>query len=99
MFDKMKQLMELKKQADQIKKQLDAVSVDISDVRGIKISINGSQHFNSIDIDPSLLTPENKKRFEGELLRSLNLAVRKSQEVAAIKMKDVMPGLSGFPGL
>ena len=45
MFDKMKQLMELKKQADQIKRELDAALVDVQEVNGIKISITGSQNF------------------------------------------------------
>ena len=99
MFDKMKQLMEFKKQADQIKRELDASTIEFSDVKGIKIVINGSQNFNSLEIDENFLKPENKKRLESDLLRSLNAAVQKSQVVAAQKMKNVMPGLSGFPGL
>ena len=96
MLDKMKQLMELKKQADQIKRELDAALVDVQEVNGIKISITGSQNFRSIEIDGPLLTPENKKRLEGDLLRSMNAAIKKSQMVAAQKMKDVMPGLPGM---
>ena len=96
MFDKMKQLMELKKQADQIKRELDAPLVDVQEVNGIKSSITGSQNFRSIEIDGPLLAPENKKRLEGDLLRSMNAAIKKSQMVAAQKMKDVMPG---FPGM
>ena len=96
MFDKMKQLMELKKQADQIKRELDAALVDVQEVNGIKISITGSQNFRSIEIDGPLLTPENKGRLEADLLRSMNAAIKKSQTVAAQKMKDVMPGLPGM---
>ncbi len=96
MFDKMKQLMELKKQADQIKRELDAALVDIQEVNGIKISITGSQNFRSIEIDGPLLAPENKGRLEADLLRSMNAAIKKSQTVAAQKMKDVMPGLPGM---
>ena len=97
MFDKMKQLMELKKQADQIKKELDAAQVECSDVRGIKIVMSGAQYVQDIQIDESLLKPENKKRFESDLLRGINAAVKKSQNLAAQRMKAVMPG--GFPGL
>ena len=96
MLDKMKELWEMKKQADQIKKELDACSVEVNEVRGIKIVINGSQTVQSIEIDESLLQPINKKRFEQDVLRSINAAVRKSQNVAAQKMKNLMPG---FPGL
>ncbi len=96
MFDKMKQLMEMKKQAEGIKRELDSASVDVQEVRGIKITISGSQNFQSIEIDEGLLNAPNKKRLEADLLRSLNAAVHRSQSVAAQKMKAVMPG---FPGL
>ncbi|HBR14834.1 MAG TPA: nucleoid-associated protein, YbaB/EbfC family [Candidatus Omnitrophica bacterium] len=96
MFDKMKELMEMKKQADKIKRELDSVSVEATDIRGIKIVINGSQNVQSIEIDEALLVAGNKKRFEADLMRSVNTAIRKSQNLAAQKMKAVMPG---FPGL
>lgn len=97
MFDKMKQLMEMKKQADRIKKELDAESVETQDVRGIKVVINGSQKFQSIEIDESFLNAPGKARLEKDLLQSMNAAIKASQNIAARKMKDLMPG--GFPGL
>lgn len=97
MFDKMKELMEMKKQAEQIKRELDAVTVEVTDVRGIKITINGSQDFKSISIDQNILNPTDKTKFENDLLRSLNIAVRKSQNEAAKKMRS-MPGLN-LPGM
>jgi DNA-binding YbaB/EbfC family protein len=93
MFDKMKQFMEMKKQADAIKKELEATQLEVNDVRGIKVKINGAQYFQAIEIDDNFLKPENKKKLELELLRSLNSAVKKSQQAAAQKMKSVMPGL------
>ncbi len=96
MLDKIKQLMEVKKQSDQIKRELDAVSVEVCEARGIKITISGSQQFKSIEIDENLVDKDNKARLEGELLRSLNAAIRQSQNLAAQKMKSVMPG---FPGI
>ena len=96
MFDKVKQLMEMKKQADQIKRELDAVNVESQEVRGIKIVVSGSQEVKSIEIDEGLLNPQNKKRFESDLLRGINMAVRKSQNLAAQKMKNLLPGMPGF---
>ncbi|OGX28094.1 MAG: hypothetical protein A2787_01050 [Omnitrophica WOR_2 bacterium RIFCSPHIGHO2_01_FULL_48_9] len=96
MFDKMKQLMELKKQADQIKRELDAITTEVSEVPGVKVVVTGSQSFRSIEIDGELLNVDNKRRLEGDLLRSVNAAIKKSQQLAAQKMKDVMPGLPGF---
>ena len=97
MFDKMKQLMELKKQADQLKKELEAVVLEVNDVRGIKLVINGSQEIKSIQIDPSLLNEGNKARLEGDLLKSFNSAVKKAQMTAAKKMQNLLP--QGFPGI
>ena len=95
MFDKMKQLMEMKKQADVLKKQLDAAIVDVSR-GGIKIRISGSQRFQAIDIAPDYLKAESKQKLEQDLLNSLNAAIAQSQQVAAQKMKEVMPGMPGF---
>ena len=96
MFDKMKQLMEMKKQADALKRELEAASIESNDVHGIKIVINGAQQFKSIVVDESLLNAENKSRLESELLRGMNAAIKKSQDLAAQKMRHMMPGLPGM---
>ncbi|MBF0384945.1 MAG: YbaB/EbfC family nucleoid-associated protein [Candidatus Omnitrophica bacterium] len=96
MFDKMKQLMEMKRQADQIKKELDSTDVEVTDVKGIKIIINGSQNFKSIEIDQALVANPDKKRLERDLLLSVNAAINRSQNIAAQKMKSLMPGLPGL---
>ena len=97
MFDKVKQMMELKKQADKLKKELEAVSIEVSDVRGIKVVVNGAQIFQSVNIDEGLLNANNKNRVQMDLLRSINTAVKKSQQAAANKMRNT-PGLN-IPGL
>jgi len=96
MFDKMKELMEMKKQADRIKKELDSSLVEVNEVRGVKIVVTGSQNFKSLEIDESLIESGDKRRLEADLLRSVNAAIKKSQGVAAQKMKAVMPGLPGM---
>jgi len=96
MFNKMKELMEMKKQADRIKKELDASIVEVNEVSGVKIVVNGSQNFQSLEIDEALVNGADKRKLEADLLRSVNAAIRKSQSVAAEKMKAVMPGLPGF---
>ena len=97
MFDKMKELMEVKRQAESLKRELDAAHIEVTEVRGIKIVINGSQNFKSVEIDPELLNAENKKRLESDLMRALNSAIKKVQNLAAQKMK-AMTGLN-IPGL
>jgi DNA-binding YbaB/EbfC family protein len=97
MFDKMKELMEMKKQADQIKKELDGLVIEYTDVRNVKIVINGSQDIKSVEIEESFINPANKKRLEADVMRAFNGAIKKSQHAAAQRMKNLMPG--GFPGL
>ena len=97
MFDKFKQVMEMRKQAEKIKKELDATNVEVDEVRGIKLVISGSQRFHYLEIDSDLMKPENKKHLESHLLQAMNTAVRKSQEVGAKKMKE-MTGLN-LPGM
>lgn len=97
MFDKIKQMMTLRKQADKLKKELELVIIEISDVRGIKVVVNGAQIFQSVDIDAGLLNAANKNRLQMDLLRSINTAVKKSQQAAANKMRNT-PGLN-IPGL
>jgi DNA-binding YbaB/EbfC family protein len=96
MFDKMKQMMEMKKQADRIKKELDGILVDVQEVPGIKIRITGSQVFRSVEIQQELMKSERKDHLERDLLRSLNAAIKKSQTTAAQKMASVMPNIPGM---
>ncbi len=97
MLDKVKQLMELKKQADALKKELEATTIEINEARGIKAVINGAQIFQSIEIDESLLAPNQKNRLQMDLLKTINNGIKKSQQSAATKMRN-MPGLN-IPGL
>jgi DNA-binding protein YbaB len=97
MFDQVKKMMELKKQADILKKELEATIIEINEVRGIKAVINGAQIFQSIEIEEGLLVGGNKNRVQMDLLRTINNGVKKSQQAAANKMKN-MPGFN-LPGM
>lgn len=89
--------MEMKKQADAIKRELDNTILESGDARGVSVKINGSMEIQSIEVDQGYLSPDNKRRLEADLLRSVNTAVKKSQDLAAQKMKSMLP--PGFPGL
>ena len=90
--------MDMKRQAEQIKRELEASNIDINEVEGIRIRINGAQDFRSIDIDQRLICENNKTALENGLLKSVNAAIKKSQELGAQKMRDMtgfdIPGLS-----
>ncbi len=96
MFDKMKQLMEVKHQVEQLKRQLENTTLQVTEIPGIKIAINGAQKFQSIEIDKTFLSADNKAKLERDLLNAINAAVNKSQNAATQKMRD-MTGLN-IPG-
>ena len=97
MFDKVKEMMELRKKAERLKKELEATIIEINEARGIKMVMNGAQIVQSIDIDESLLSAGNKNRIQMDLLKSFNNGVKKSQQAAANKMRKI-PGLN-LPGM
>lgn len=98
MFDKMKQLFDLQGKMQTVKKELENSSVE-SQSRGgdIKIVIRGDQKITSINIADSLLSADNKASLEKDLVNCFNEAIKKSQSLAADKMKQVtginLPGL------
>ena len=89
MFDKVKQLGQLKKMRDQamaIQKQLAAEKIEIED-KGIKVVISGDSKLQSLEIDGMT---------NDRVLEVINKAVKKSQEVAARKLSEMSGGLTGL---
>jgi DNA-binding protein YbaB len=89
MFDKVKQLAQLKKMRDQalaIQKQLAAEEIELTE-DNIHIVITGDQKFKLLEIDG--LTNE-------RVVEMINKAIKKSQEVAAKKLAEMSGGLSGM---
>ncbi len=94
MFDKAKDLYKLQKQAKEIKKQLKNIHIE-AEVDGIIVIIDGEQEVQEITI-PETMT--NHKELQKKLVEVFNKALKKSQQVAAEKMRGVMGGL-GLPGM
>lgn len=89
MFDKVKQLAQLKKMRDQamaIQRQLAAEEIELTE-DNIHIVITGDQKFKLLEIDG--LTNE-------RVVEMINKAIKKSQEMAAKKLAEMSGGLSGM---
>ena len=95
MLDKAKDLYKLQKQARQIKKQLKNTHIE-AEHEGVTVAINGEQEVVKVEFTDEAL--ENKSKMEKNLVTSLNKAIKKSQQIGADMMKDVMGDLN-FPGL
>jgi len=91
MFDKFKQLGELKKMRDEalrIQKELASEKVEINE-GDIKVIISGDQKIQELQINGE---------DQSHLLDVLNKAIKRSQEVAARKVQSMSGGLSGLLG-
>jgi DNA-binding protein YbaB len=91
MFDKFKQLGEIKKMRDEalrIQRELAAEKVEINE-GDIKIVISGDQKIQELEI---------KGETQTRLIDVLNKAIKRSQEVAARKVQSMSGGLSGLLG-
>jgi len=89
MFDKVKQLGQLKKMRDQamaIQKQLAAETIEMEE-GGVKVVITGDQKLQSLEIDGMT---------NARVLELINKAIKKSQEMAAKKLSEMSGGLSGI---
>jgi DNA-binding protein YbaB len=90
MFDKVKQMYELKKQADALKKELEKEIVEVESGE-IRVRMSAEQKIIELELGSS---PDSKV-----LKDVLNKAVEESQKVAAKKMQSMMGGMGGLSGL
>lgn len=93
MFDKMKQLYDLQKKAREIQKKLEAIKIEESE-GGVKVAINGTMKVESVEIDPSYLSPDKKQKLESLLGKLFSNAVEEVQKRSAMESKDLLKGMS-----
>lgn len=97
MFDKMKQLMEMQKKMQEMKRQLDSTTFEVASPDGlVTVTMSGSQEVTAFSINRELAGIA-KADLEKMIKEVYNKAVRRSQEIAAHKMKEIA-GLN-LPGL
>jgi DNA-binding YbaB/EbfC family protein len=96
-MQQMKDMYKLQKQAKEIKKKLKNIHIEAEE-EGVKITINGEQDPVKIEISEEALKDKNK--LEESILSALKKGLKKSQEVAAVNMKDVMAQMGmNLPGM
>lgn len=95
MFDKFQQmgqqvsnLKKIRDQAVQMQKQLQAEVIEIEE-DGIRVVMTGDQKVVTVTIDG---------KYEERLVKILNDAIKKSQQVAAKKLQEMSGGLKGLLG-
>ena len=98
LFGQAKDLYKLQKKAKQIKEELKNLHIE-AEVEGVKVVINAEQEVQEVSIAEELLKPENQIKLQGLLLTVFNKGVKKSQEIAAERMRGMMGDLGmNMPG-
>ena len=96
--DQIKQMRELKAQADAMQKQLSAIVVEADSGHGaVKITVNGSQKILSVKIDPKAMDPNKPERLESLVMQAVNDGINKAQKTAAKQM--MASGNFKLPGM
>jgi nucleoid-associated protein EbfC len=100
-FDKMKQLYDMQKQARDMKKTVEALRVEKESQGGkLKLSMNGSFKAESLFIDESLLKPENRTTLENSLRDLISdTADEVAKAAAAQAMAMMKEGGFKLPGM
>lgn len=94
-MDQAKDLYKLQRQAKQIKKELKNIHIE-AEADGVVLVADGEQTFLEAKI-PEALTGDTK-RLQKAFVEAANKAIKKSQAIAADKMKNVMGGMGGLFG-
>lgn len=98
MFNKIKQLKELRGRANEMRSMLSQETVHAEGAGGkVSIVMDGNQDVLSVSVDPELLNPEHRAHLEQALREVINDAVKKSQRLMATKIQG-MGGLN-IPGM
>lgn len=95
MLGKLKDMYALQKQAKQIKKELKNLHIE-AEHNGVTVVIDGQQEIVSVNISDEAM--QDKRKLEESVKRAFEKALKKSQQIAADKMKGIMGDL-GLPGM
>lgn len=87
MFDKLKQMYELKRKADALKHELEAEVIDVESGE-VKVRINAAQKILKLDY-PADINPD-------KLKDAVNKSLDEAQKLAAKRMQGMMGGLGGL---
>ncbi|MFA5793277.1 MAG: YbaB/EbfC family nucleoid-associated protein [Candidatus Gracilibacteria bacterium] len=99
LFGQAKDMYKLQKKAKQIKEELKNLHIE-AEIEGVKVIMNAEQEVQEVEIAEAMMAPENKVKLQNTLKTVINKATKKSQEIAAERMRDMMGDLGmNLPGM
>ena len=95
----MKQAQEMQAKMADMQARLDEMAVTGQAGAGlVKVTLNGKNLMQSIEVDDSLMKPDEKEILEDLLMAAYNEARAKVDQLVADQMKDVTGGMALPPG-
>ncbi|MEO9873348.1 MAG: YbaB/EbfC family nucleoid-associated protein [Anderseniella sp.] len=95
----MKQVQEMQTKMADMQARLDEMNVTGQAGAGlVKVTLNGKNLMQSIEVDDSLMKPDEKEILEDLLMAAYNEARAKVDQLVADQMKDVTGGMALPPG-
>jgi hypothetical protein len=99
MNNMMKQMQKMQKKMEEVQAQVDATELEATSGGGaVKVVVNGKREVLDIEIDPSVVDPEDVEMLQDLVMAAVNEALRKAEEFAAKEMGKVTGGLN-IPGM
>lgn len=95
MFDKMKELLEMKRKMEELKRELDSLELAAEDSL-VKVTITASQELKKVEIKVALAAAD-KGKLESSIADTVNRAIKQSQKTAAERMHK-LGGLGALGG-
>jgi len=98
MFDKLKQLKQMRDQAQQVRQMLAQETIEAEAAHGkLKIIMDGNMETKSVEVNPELMQTDKKEELEKAIQEANNEAIKKTQRVMAQKMQQI--GGLNIPGM
>jgi len=96
----MKQVQKAQAQMAKMQERLGEITVQSSSGGGaVKAEMNGHKELLALQIDPEVLSEENREMVEDLILAAVNEASKKVDEMINSEMQKLAGGLNGPPGM
>ncbi|RAP24866.1 nucleoid-associated protein, YbaB/EbfC family [Candidatus Marinamargulisbacteria bacterium SCGC AG-343-K17] len=90
----LKEAQNMKGMMEEVQKELEKSIIPISELDGkIKIEITGELQVVKFEIDPSLLTQDQKQAVENAVQQGFSKAIKQAKDLATNKLQSVTGGL------
>ncbi len=96
----MKQAQKMQQEFMKMQQELEATKFEFTSGGGaVKATIVGTREFQSIEIDPEVVDPEDVEMLQDMVLAAVNGALKLADDKTSQSMAKLNGGLPGFPGM